>query len=67
MTDRLCTECGELKPMTEFDRHRAGKPYRRGICRPCDLERKRIWHHDNRERINATRRQRRREAANVRT
>jgi hypothetical protein len=48
---KLCTECSETKPVSEFYQHKGGNLYPR--CKPCHYARTRAWRARNREKVNA--------------
>lgn len=35
---KVCTECGEEKPITDFWLCRKGLPWRRGKCKKCSVQ-----------------------------
>lgn len=45
---KVCTKCGERKPITAFGRHK-GKDHAHPSCLSCNRERGRRWYGENRE------------------
>lgn len=39
---KVCTSCGESKPLTEYNRHPKGRDGHRTICKGCDGDRARL-------------------------
>lgn len=50
MSEKVCTKCETLKPLTEFVAAPRFKSGRASLCRVCDNERSRRWYYANRER-----------------
>lgn len=57
---KVCTQCGETKPLSEFGKSRDGKygPVLRPTCKVCNSERAMRWHVDNPGRMVSNRRKR---------
>lgn len=58
ITERTCSRCGELKPVSEFNRHKSWRGTERILrvsswCRQCLNERARVYGTENRPRRNA--------------
>lgn len=48
---KRCTKCGEMKPLTEFNRSRDEADGRRSECRECEHDRRHQRRNENREEI----------------
>ena len=46
---RICSECGELKPLTSFRRRHRDRPQRMGVCNSCHAARERHRRHRKRQ------------------
>ena len=46
---KVCTKCGEWKPLDEYNKHKLGKYGRQSKCRECQKEYKKQWHQNNKE------------------
>jgi hypothetical protein len=55
---KVCTTCGESKPLDEFYRKklRSGRYGKTAVCRPCALAKNRAYNAANREAISANKR-----------
>jgi 5-methylcytosine-specific restriction endonuclease McrA len=54
---KRCTQCGEVKPFTEFHRDRTKPTGHTNSCKACAINRAQVWYRDNHERGLETRRQ----------
>lgn len=48
---KTCYSCGEIKPLTEFHKHRKNKDGLNGMCKLCNCNKVRKWGEDNKERV----------------
>lgn len=51
---KTCIECGETKPVSEFQKSTTGRPGKDGYesrCRGCKNKQKREWYQENRDRV----------------
>lgn len=48
-SEKACTGCLVVKPMTDFPRHRSSKDGRGWRCKECQAEQSRQWRRDNPE------------------
>lgn len=55
---KLCKRCNESKPLDEFPRDKSRKDGRFAYCKPCNSAHASKWHRENREKHNASMRQR---------
>lgn len=51
---KVCSRCGEEKPVSEFYRNLSCKDFLTGQCKPCKLETNRLWRSNNRGRVLAS-------------
>lgn len=51
---KQCVDCGDTKSLDQFALHRKDGERRRPHCKPCGVERTRVWQNDNKERKRAT-------------
>jgi len=49
---KKCTKCGEVKPITDFNKQSGGKYGVRGDCKYCTKEQGKQYHQDNKEILN---------------
>ena len=49
-----CKQCGEVKPLDDFNKTKANKDGHHSYCRVCHNATSRHWREDNKERANAT-------------
>jgi len=56
--EKRCTKCGEMKPLSAFDKNRDGRPYLHSACRTCRSAAAYQWWLDNKDRAADTRRRR---------
>lgn len=47
---KLCTKCGETKPVDQFSKNKSKHDGLHGRCKSCDNARTRVWYEANRER-----------------
>lgn len=48
--EKLCPECGQVKPLSEFHRPPSWKGRPQTYCKPCALARNKTWREENKER-----------------
>jgi hypothetical protein len=48
---KVCSECGDTKPLSDFHRNRKSRDGHTVICKPCACERTRKWKEANPERV----------------
>lgn len=53
---KLCSKCGEEKPLDDFHRNAKLRDGRQTYCKVCIVEYKRKWRDDNRDHVRATNR-----------
>ena len=41
--EKLCTKCKEIKPLSEYGRHRIGKDGFRSTCKECHNKENKLW------------------------
>lgn len=51
--EKVCTKCGEARPMDRFSRHSSGKFGRNPQCKDCQREQARAWRRANPEKWSA--------------
>lgn len=56
MTEKKCTKCGEIKPLSEFHKRKASKDGLRYACKPCTIANTTGYKKANRDRVNESRR-----------
>jgi len=54
MTEKKCTKCGEIKPITAFAAQKAGKNGLKASCRECERERLRAFALNHPDKIKAS-------------
>lgn len=60
---RTCIECGERRPLAEYDRDKSAKLGRRGRCKPCRARAVGAWYEANADRQRTRARERLRRGA----
>ena len=55
---KTCKKCKEVKPLTDFHKHKKTKDGRTGECKSCHLKRTTAWRRDNAERTKELQRNR---------
>lgn len=48
MSDKVCKECGETKPISSFSKQKSTKDGLRSVCKPCDVKKVQEYRKKNR-------------------